>query len=644
MEKLGRILILEDDESVGSALREILSRTGYETELLGRPQEALTYLETNKVDFIFVDCLLPQMTGVKFVQEARDRSSYAAFKVVLMSGIYNDKQFIQDSTKETGAVAFLRKPFEIEQVLKIVEKSAEKKRKSAEVNARKVLYQMFANPNMTARQKRKAIESIEEVSGFDLPFLYSLLAETGSTGYLNIYSADGSVSGVSFSNGHIVAVDIDDQSTFLGEMLIQHGYAGPHEVHSALKNKNNRKIGSYLIQNNQLSPHAFDLVLMEQMNIRLVKTIKDEKVKIHWAASDVEMNSPNIDPEALGTYLHDWIASKISMTWLKSFYVMWSGHVIVKSSSFTPDHPALRMSLLKALDGLFVRLNNQLSLSQLLEVKTYNELAVFKAVHFLLTRGLIVFTQNVSFSTPQEQLIVLKRVWSELEGKKPIEIAAYLEDRFSGSIEDSAQELLNVIGAQPADANSEAFKIWSEVSGALENAKSHAYDTTKVSEFKAESQKNDSELKFKSIGMLEELKKLLYFNQFSLAIQKAGEIHAINPNAQYLHLYSAWAKLGSANDPAKKANLLKEVEIELMQVPPDEKYDSVFPFVIGLMSKVKGDMAGAKKSFEKSLALDQSFIPARRELSAAMVQKKKSSSLDIKIDLKQVVSGFFKRR
>lgn len=641
MEKLGKILILEDDESVGAALRETLSRTGYEVELIVRPNDALTYLASvGKVDFIFVDCLLPQMTGVKFLHEVRQRFPSLNFKTVLMSGIYTDKQFIQESSKEVNAVAFLRKPFEVEHVLKIVEKTVEKKRKSAEVSARKILYQMFANPNMTSRQKRKAIESIEEVSGFDLPFLYSLLAETGSTGYLNIYSADGSVSGISFSNGHIVAVDIDDQSTFLGEMLIQSGFANPNEVHSALKNKNNRKIGSYLIQNNQLSPHAFDLILMEQMNIRLVKTIRDERIRINWAGSEVEMTSPNIDPDALATYLHDWIASKIAINWLKSFYVMWSSHVIVKSQDFTADNPALQMSLLKSLDGLYVRLSNQVSLSQLLEVKSYNELAVYKAIHFLLTKGLIVFTQRSSFSSPQEQLMVLKRVWTSFEGKKPIEIAAYLEDGADGSFEASVEDLVGLIGEEPEGTHADVYKMWHQIKNAIESAKALAGDSAQVSQYKAQTQKNDSELKMKSIGMMEELKKLLHFNQYGAAVQKVIEIQKVNPNAQYLNLYSAWAKLGVANDPAKKVAMIKDVEIELMQVPPDEKYDCVFPFVMGLLSKIKGDTLGARKSFEKSLALDQSFIPARRELSAAMVQKKNTSSLD----LKQVVSGFFKKR
>ncbi|WP_374030542.1 response regulator [Bdellovibrio bacteriovorus] len=377
-----KILILEDDESVRSALKEILSRAGHSVFVASRPDEANSILASNSnIEFLFCDCLLPQMTGLDFIKQARANYPSAKFKVVLMSGIYTDKSFIQEATQSTQAVAFMKKPFDMEQVLKIVKKEEAPRRE--ESSARKLLYQMFANPTVTNRQKRKVIESIEEVSGFDLPFLYSLLVETKSGGYLNIYNADGSVSGISFCNGNIVGVDVDDKTTFLGEMLIQSGYATPQDVQEALRVKNNRRIGDYLIQNNQLSPHAFDLILMEQMNIRLVRTIVDQKIRVNFASAEVEMSNPSIDADSLSYYLHDWIASKISINWLKSLYVMWSGNIIVKSPTFRDDHPALSMSLVKSLEGLTVKLNNQITLTQLLDIKGYSEVAVYKAIHFL---------------------------------------------------------------------------------------------------------------------------------------------------------------------------------------------------------------------------------------------------------------------
>lgn len=636
-----KILILEDDQSVGLALKEALSRAGHSVFLAARPDEANSILTSNSnIEFLFCDCLLPQMTGLDFIKQARANYPNLRFKVILMSGIYTDKSFIQEASQTTGAIAFLKKPFEMEQVLKLVKK--EEAPRKEEVGARKLLYQMFANPTVTNRQKRKVIESVEEVSGFDLPFLYSLLAETKSSGYLNIYNADGSVSGISFCNGTIVGVDVDDKTTFLGEMLIHSGYATPKDVQNALRDKNNRRIGNYLIQNNQLSPHAFDLILMEQMNIRLVRTIVDQKIRVNFASAELEMTSPSIDADSLSFYLHDWIASKLSLGWLKSLYVMWSGNIIVKSPTFRDDHPALSMSLVKSLDGFGMKLNNQMTLSQLLDVKGFSEVAVYKAIHFLLTKGLIVFAQRAAFANPQEQLKVLKKIWAELDGKNGWEIIAYMETGSGGSsLESALADFMVLIGDEPQDKSSEVYQVWNNIKRVAQEAVGSANDASKIDQYKQAAKKSEAEAKLRAASLMEEVKKALQYNQYVKALDHLTEVAKLNPQTQQLHIYSSWAKLG-AMDPAKKQFTMKEVELELMQVPPDERYDTLFPFVIGLFNKAKGDVMAARKSFEKSIALDSSFIPARREMSLLTAANKKQDVFNV--DLKQVVSGFFKKR
>lgn len=636
-----KILILEDDETVRNSLKEILSRAGHSVFAASRPDEANGILASNSgLEFLFCDCLLPQMTGLDFIKQARANYPNAKFKVVLMSGIYTDKSFIQEATQSTQAVAFMKKPFDMEQVLKIVKKEEAPRREEA--TARKKLYQMFANPTVTNRQKRKVIESIEEVSGFDLPFLYSLLVETKSSGYLNIYNADGSVSGISFCNGNIVGVDVDDRTTFLGEMLIQSGYATPKDVQEALRDKNNRKIGNYLIQNNQLSPHAFDLILMEQMNIRLVRTIVDQKIRVNFASAEVEMSNPSIDADTLSYYLHDWIASKISVNWLKSLYVMWAGNIIVKSPTFRDDHPALTMSLVKSLEGLTVKLNNQITLTQLLEIKGYSEVAVYKAIHFLLTKGLVVFAQRAAFSNPVEQLKVIRKIHAELEHKNSYEIVAYMETGTGGgSAESILSDFMSLLGDEPSDSSSEIYSYWHKVRALAEEAINASKDSNKIDQFRQASQRSEAEAKLKATSLMEEVKKALQYTQYAKALEVLSEVATLNPQMHQLHLYSAWAKLGSV-DMAKKQFVLKEVELELLQVPPDERYDPLFPFVIGLFNKTKGDVVAARKSFEKSVALDPSFIPARREISMLGSQNKKQDVFNM--DLKQAISGFFKKR
>lgn len=636
------ILILEDDETLGLALKEIFSRDGQQVYLAARPDEATTIIATSSIDFLFCDCLLPQMTGLDFVDRTRQNYPQATFKVVLMSGIYTEKQFIQEAVRKTQAIAFLRKPFEMAEALKLVVKKDDTVKKE-EASARKLFYQMFANPKVTSRQKRKVIESVEEVSGFDLPFLYSLLVETKSSGYLNIYSSNGAVSGVSFCNGNIVGVDVDDKATFLGEMLIQSGYATPEDVQNALRDKVNRRIGNFLIQSNQLSPHAFDLILMEQMNIRLVRTIVDQKVRVNFVAAELDMMNPSIDTETLSLYLHDWIASKITVSWLKPLYIMWAGNVIVKSPTFHEDHPALQMSLVKSLEGLSTRLNDQMSLNQLLDIKGYSELAVYKAIHFLLTKGLIVFAPKTAFATPEAQLHALQKIWVDLEGKNGFQVVEYLESSMgAGNPNRMLEDFMTLLGEEPMDPKSEVFALWKKIKKVTEEAVSMAHDTVKIDQIRQAAQRSEAEGKMQAGSLMEEVKKSLQLNQYAKSMENLLRIAKLNPQTQQLHIYNSWAKLGMASDPAKRSVLIKEVELELLQVPPDERYDALFPFIMGLLNKTKGDLLGAKKSFEKSIAMDSSFIPARRELSILSAQNKKQDVFNM--DLKEMVSGFFKKK
>lgn len=637
------ILILEDDDSLGSALKEILSRAGHKVYLCARPDAAMNTLSQHKIEFLFCDCLLPQMTGVDFVMKARAGFPNMKFKSVLMSGIYTDKVFIQEALQKTQAITFLQKPFRMEDVLDIVAKESTPRKD--DVNARKVLYQTFSNPSVSARQKRKLIESLEEISGFDLPFIYSLLVETKSSGYLNIYHGNGSVSGVTFSEGQIVGVDVEDKTTYIGEMLIQSGYANVEDVRQALKDKNNRRLGQQMILANQLSPHGFDIILAEQMNIRLSRTIVEEKLRINFASTEVEMVHPSLDSEALTEFLHDWIASKISLSWLKSLYIMWSGYVIAPSPNMQGNMSAYEMSLTKSLDALATHIEKRMTLNQLLSLPGYNEKALYKAVHFLLTKGLIVFEQKSSFNSEEEQLQALRKIQADVQNKNNVEMIEYMEvsTMNSGGGDIVLADFLGLLGTTPKNENSEAFKLWSKVKAKAQEAVQATADSKMRDELKQASAKSDAEVKLKANQLLEEAKQALHLNQYTKANALLLELGKLKtPDLPQIHLYTAWTKLGLLDPSKKQPFFLKEIEMEIIQVPPDEKYDFLFPFVIGLFNRAKGDFVSAQKSFEKSIAMDSSFIVARRELNLLMSQNKKQDIL--KMDLKDMVSGFFKKR
>ncbi|MBX3041577.1 MAG: response regulator transcription factor [Bdellovibrionaceae bacterium] len=633
-----RILLLGDELGLSEQIMKAFQQDGHEVVHCVRPDEAQFELGRGTFQFLLVDCMLPgSVNGVDFVLNCKKSMNIGSMKFVLMSGIFTDKEFVKDAMSKTKAVAFVEKkaPFDVAPLVQVVKANAG----PAEMPPiRKQLYQIFAKEKVSNREKRKLIESLEEVNGFDLPFIYSLLVETRSSGYLNIYEKNGSVSGISISDGCIIGVDAEDRTTFLGEMLIQSGYAMPNHVQKALDERTNQKIGSRLINSNQLSPHAFDVILTEQMNIRLSRTVTDHVVKVNFAIADLEKTNPHIDSELLQYYLHDWIAAKIDTAWLKALYLMWSGNPILLSPTFKGDHPALEMGLVRALPDLLTRVREGgVTLSQLLESKKYPESAVYKALHFLLTKGLIVFGAKVAFASVAEQQVALKKIWADIQEKNPYEIIDMI-----GNENLQPEALAKFLGNAPSDPNSALGVLWNNLQKKIADATKVAQDPQGRVQFQEDAASKQAENKMKAGQRIEEAKQKLALNQYGPAMAILLDVQKQFPQIENIHLMLAWAKLGQIV-PAKKPIMMKEIEFELVQVPAEERYDAHYPMVLGIFQKTKGDLAAAKKSLERAIAMNPSLLAARRELSQVESLLKKNNDL-FNVDLKQMVSGFFKKK
>ncbi|MFN7906460.1 MAG: response regulator, partial [Pseudobdellovibrionaceae bacterium] len=627
-----------DDESLVKALQTCFEKAGFDVKASQHPSEANEKMKEGKYDFIIVDCLLPQTTGVNFITKAKSTGVLTKdTKIILTSGIYTDKEFILESMHQTKAIGFLKKPLNLDEVLEIIKKNTVAEQ--SDVSSRKRLYQIFSKDKVSPREKRKLIESLDEVNGFDLPFIYSLLVETKSSGYLNIYAQNGAVSGITFSQGKIIAVDIDDQRTFLGEMLIQQGYILAEDLKEALRDKaNNRKLGEKLIELNMMSPHALDIVLREQMNIRLSRTVQDLKIKINFVSTETDMTQPNINSDKLTEYLHDWIASKISTSWLKAHYLVLADHLLTLNQNLAHDSISLKASLVQSLPNFMSKLAEGKSIRQLSILSEYDEKALYKAIHFLLTKGILLIGEKVTYVNDEDRRNSLQQIWKEFSSKTDIDI---YDDFFDG-IADFSEELEGLIGPVPSEDKKEIHQLWNQI----KNKAIGVYEQMNQAGMKnaAEEKQKRSEVEgaIQAAKHVEEARAALQFHRYSEALKHLNSAMQLAPEIAKLHLYMAWAKLG-AIDLTKKQQALKEVEVELVQIPPDEKYDAAYMFVMGLFYKNKGEISQAKKSFEKTIAIDSSMIIAKRELSLLATNGPGKQDL-LSMDLKDVINGFFKRK
>ncbi len=71
-----RLLIVDDEVRILSALQRALRREGYVIETATSPTEGIQILEEKHVDLILSDNKMPEMSGLQFLAEARLRQPH----------------------------------------------------------------------------------------------------------------------------------------------------------------------------------------------------------------------------------------------------------------------------------------------------------------------------------------------------------------------------------------------------------------------------------------------------------------------------------------------------------------------------------------------------------------------------------------
>ena len=112
-----KILLVDDEKAILSALRRVLRTKGFEIYAVESGAEALELLANTKVDLIISDMRMPQMDGATFLKAARE--SYPAIKRVLLTG-YADMESTTKAINDGGIFGYLSKPWDANQLIQLV--------------------------------------------------------------------------------------------------------------------------------------------------------------------------------------------------------------------------------------------------------------------------------------------------------------------------------------------------------------------------------------------------------------------------------------------------------------------------------------------------------------------------------------------
>jgi CheY-like chemotaxis protein len=112
-----RVLVVEDEESIGDVIVDVLGDEGYEVRRARNGREALEVLKRWMPALIVLDLMMPIMDGWAFREEQRRRPDIADVPIVIISG----SREVDVKGRDLGAVAAIEKPFDIDFLVSTVE-------------------------------------------------------------------------------------------------------------------------------------------------------------------------------------------------------------------------------------------------------------------------------------------------------------------------------------------------------------------------------------------------------------------------------------------------------------------------------------------------------------------------------------------
>ena len=107
------IFVVDDDESVRRSLKRLMKSAGFKVETFPSAREFLNTGGTRRTGILVVDVRMPEMTGLELQKQLA--ASGAEIPVIFISA-HEDYQSVEMALA-AGAVAFLYKPFDDQDLL-----------------------------------------------------------------------------------------------------------------------------------------------------------------------------------------------------------------------------------------------------------------------------------------------------------------------------------------------------------------------------------------------------------------------------------------------------------------------------------------------------------------------------------------------
>ncbi len=116
------VLLADDEDMIRKRLSRVLEKEGWEVLAASDGREAVELFSQTKIDVVLLDIKMPKMDGLAALHEMRNINN--DFEAIILTGYGDESSAIQ--AMRDGAMNFLKKPIDLDQMILAVEKALEK--------------------------------------------------------------------------------------------------------------------------------------------------------------------------------------------------------------------------------------------------------------------------------------------------------------------------------------------------------------------------------------------------------------------------------------------------------------------------------------------------------------------------------------
>ncbi len=278
------ILVVEDDKSVQKVLQDVLEEEGFDVLSEKDGDWALRSFESRSIDFVILDILIPVMNGFQVAEKIRKLPKGKNVPILMISGIYRGVNHREEAIRRYGAVEYLDKPLNPEDILEILREQFGQQYPSAVAARaeREAIDKKSPEPYASPESHLETEEVEERSRDFASVARKGNLSETSFAELLSEFyreKANGALllrrnklkKIVYFKNGYPTFIKSNLLNECLGKVMVKEKMITEGECEESIQmmKESKRQQGTVLIEMGCISPHNLQYALETQLQVKL---------------------------------------------------------------------------------------------------------------------------------------------------------------------------------------------------------------------------------------------------------------------------------------------------------------------------------------------------------------------------------------